>query len=241
MAPGHVLRLRVVRRDSRRRSSRPLGTELPGLFRPGSLLPGPHAAPPGVGLCIGVLAPPLLDFLLVLGVVETVEHFLRHDLSSRLQCLNGVTDRGNLPPQPVLFLQQPRQVPAQCMLRVRLVAEHVRDRRQPEPQVAQEQDPLQSDQGFLAVVPVAVVAGAARPEQANVVVVTQSPAGGAGQFRDLLNGPVHASTLLLLRGPRSSDPRCYRADRLLPAIASGRRFRPSLPAIAASHRFDSKL
>ncbi len=191
--PGQVLRLRAVRGDARLCSRRPVAAELPGLLRPGSLLRGAHAAPPGVAFCIGFLAPALLDFVLVLGVVETVEHFLSHDLSSRSQCLNGVSDRRNLPRQPVLFLLQPCQMPAQCMFRVRLVAEHVRDRRQPEPQVAQEQNPLQTDQRLLAVVPVAVVAGAARLEEPNVVVVTQSPGSGAGNFRNLLNGPVHTS------------------------------------------------
>ena len=68
-APAHCRPDRPCRR-------RPVCAKLPVLLRPGSLLV-PHAAPPGVPGRIGVLAPPLLDFLPVFGVVKAVEHFLR--------------------------------------------------------------------------------------------------------------------------------------------------------------------
>ena len=79
---------------------------------------------------------------------------------------------------------------------VRFVVEHLADDRQAQPEPAQEQDALELHQGRLVVVPVAVVAGAAGLEQADVVVVPQRPAGGAGDPGDVLDGPIHVSSCL---------------------------------------------
>ena len=92
------------------------------------------------------------------------------------------------------LLQQQVQVGAQGGRGVALTVEDLGDRGERQAELAQQQDSLQPHEGVLVVVAVAVRADPGGRQQADVVVVPQRPAGGAGRPRDLLDRP-HAVLL----------------------------------------------
>ena len=143
--------------------------------------------PPRVALRVRVLAPALLDLLLVLRVIESIECLLGHDRISSLQCIDGELHGCRLPRQPLLLASQPAKVVAQRGRLVGLPLEHRADVRQPETELAQQQDALQPHERTLVVVAVSVAADAARLQQTDVVVVSQRAAGRSDQTRQLLD------------------------------------------------------
>ena len=74
--------------------------------------------------------------------------------------------------------------------RLDLLVEHAADLGKPEPQLAQDEDPLQAQQARAVVEPLPAMAGAARGEQAHLLVVAQGAAGDAGAADDLLDRPL---------------------------------------------------
>ena len=79
------------------------------------------------------------------------------------------------------------------MTLVRLVSEHLGDGGQAEAELAEQEDPLETDQGPLVVVPVAVAADAVGLEQADRAVVAPRATRGLCQPCDVLDRPVHVA------------------------------------------------
>jgi hypothetical protein len=59
--------------------------------------------PPAIGALVGILSPALDHLLAVLGVIETVEHFGRHELLTSFQLAKGRLYGRDLAGEPVLF------------------------------------------------------------------------------------------------------------------------------------------
>jgi hypothetical protein len=133
-------------------------------------------------------------------VVEAVEHVLRHDLDPLLPCVDGPFDGGDAAGEPPLLLPQPGEVAAQRRRLVGLPVEHVADVREAEPQVAQQQDPLQAHERVGVVAAVAVRPDRGRLQQPDPVVVPQRAARRPGQPGDLLDRGVPSPGRLLARG-----------------------------------------
>ena len=81
---------------------------------------------------------------------------------------------------------------AQRRLLVVLLVEQAADGLQPEPQLAQQEDPLQPHERVVVVPAVAVGADPRRRQQPDVVVVAQRAARGACQPGHLLDRCLHA-------------------------------------------------
>ena len=225
MAAGHVLRLGRCRIRARFGERDPAPVEVGDDRLPRVLALGAEPAPPAVAVGVGLGAPARLDLVLVLGVIEAVEHVVRHECSSFSECGDGVLDRRDLPRQPGLLRAQQREVllqgrrldrgarlpvrPGRCRRFGRLGdrtrrpdgswrSDDLGDRRQAQPQLAQQQDALQAQERALVVVAVAVRGDPRRRQQTDVVVVPQGAARGAGQPCDLLDRPVPIRHAILL-------------------------------------------
>ena len=85
-------------------------------------------------------------------MVEAVEHVLCHESFTSSQCSDGGFDRRDLTGEPVLLLTQPREVALEGALFGGLARQHLGDLRQPEPELAQQQDALQPHERGLVVV-----------------------------------------------------------------------------------------
>ena len=83
-----------VGRDAALGRRDPVAAEVGRALLPRRLLVGAHRAPPARRCRVGVLAPALLDLVLVLGVVEAVEHVLCHEsfTSFSMPAMVGSTD-----------------------------------------------------------------------------------------------------------------------------------------------------
>ena len=193
MPLGQRLRLGTVGGDLSRGGILPGDLERGGRGLPLGALRGVHSPPPAVTAGIGVGSPPLLDLLFMGGVVEAVEHCLCHELVLSFQNVDRGVHRTDLALQPLLFLLEPAQVGSQGRRFVGLAVEHLTDRRQPEAELAQEQDALQPNQRPIVVVAVAVRGDPARREQPLGAIVAQGAARGSGQPGDVLDRVVHLS------------------------------------------------
>src|SRR5690606_18023106 len=204
VATRQRLRLLGLRGDPPGGRGRPVLAELARAGEPGRAVVVGHLAPPRVAARVRVLAPAVLDLVLVLRVVEPVEHVVRHELATSFHRGDRPFDRRDLPRQPLPLRPQPLQVAAQrphlggapCRARRRPVAGAVRrpverlaDRGEPEPEVPQEQDPLEPHERVGVVVAVAVGREPGGRQQPDRVVVPQRAARRPREARDLLDGP----------------------------------------------------
>src|SRR6516162_2198129 len=127
------------------------------------------------------------------GVVEPVEDLIEHELFTSLQFpKSGIDGRDQLIEALPFQFEQLGVDPKRGHL-AQLAGQNALYLRYAKAESPQQQDPLQSQQRPLVVIAVAVLADAARLEQADLPVVTKRPArrpGGAGY---LLNRPFHLS------------------------------------------------
>jgi hypothetical protein len=98
----------------------------------------------------------------VLRVVEPVQHLLRHECPSFLDARDRAFDRGDLGVDALPLQSQQPDVDAQRLGVVLAGAQGGGDRRQPQPELPQQQDALQPGQRRLVVVARAVGTDAAR-------------------------------------------------------------------------------
>ena len=122
-----------------------------------------------------------------------------------------------LPRQPLLLALQPAQVVPECGGLVGLPLQHGGDLGQPEPELAEQQDALQTHERTLVVVAVSVAADAAGLQQADVVVVPQRAARRSDQPCQLLDRQLDD-----IGGARKRERRagCF---RVIPHDNDGRR------------------
>lgn len=144
MPCGERLGLVAVRGDPTPGGVGPVGGEL-GLARlPVGALGVGHRPPPAVAVGVGLLAPPLRDLLLVLGVVEAVEHLFCHELFTSLEGVDRGENARDLSVDPFALLPQPLEVAVEGTPVVLLAAQHLRDGGDAESEVSQHEDPLQA-------------------------------------------------------------------------------------------------
>ncbi len=95
--------------------------------------------PPAVAAVVGVPAPPFDHFFLVARVVESVEHFLGHQWLSSSRPVQRGSHRRDATPQSLLLLLEQFQVRRERGQGVRVSCQHLGDRGQPQPQIAEQQ------------------------------------------------------------------------------------------------------
>src|SRR5690606_37307996 len=108
--PGELLRLGAGRVGAAPGGQRPALVEFLGAPTERRALGLAHTAPPAVAGLVSVRVPALDDLVLVLRVVEPVEHLVRHEGFTCLSFLDGGPYRGDAAFHPVALLLEEGEV-----------------------------------------------------------------------------------------------------------------------------------